>query len=535
MDFPLNRPGLHDSDLSRVFRYAPQETTVARFLAKDPALLLWPLKSPEDSRAWLKRDMPSIQEDSGIVLILARRAGENTSLFAQLDAGAATFGHAKADTYFKESFNEKNRSYSWPDGKALSTSSGKVRERHDKGGIRGGGRELRQVPFEREVFHEICQAFYVHSSISRAISRADVPLFSRADITITQDSPEGLEHPAIVYICRSANTWANDLALTVTYFPQSNLAFGILFGCTASIEKKVLNRLAETKEYGFHPLLLPGIFAELERERMVEVVESTIDRVEEAIFELDTGSSVTGSSRETSETGHPSGARYVRRTVWLNTTFLRTRLRIWKTQLHKMIEEIEQLSSDQSILAPGAYDKVFGYMEDQHAGQYNHSPVQRTDGLIRDRLRAIVEEFDEMIGDCSMRVDGMTIATQWSQGDTNVDIATAAGRDSSQMRSISLVTMIFLPGTFFATVFSMTFFNWNSENGVVVSGYVWIYFLITVVFTIMTLFLWWYFLVHRQMAARGVSSTSRPGVLERMKLSFRSLTDRSGSNKDLEE
>lgn len=218
---------------------------------------------------------------------------------------------------------------------------------------------------------------------------------------------------ATVYICRSANTWANDLALTVTYFPQSNLAFGILFGCTASIEKKVLNRLAETKEYGFHPLLLPGIFAELERERMVEVVESTIDRVEEAIFELDTGSSVTGSSRETSETGHPSGARYVRRTVWLNTTFLRTRLRIWKTQLHKMIEEIEQLSSDQSILAPGAYDKVFGYMEDQHAGQYNHSPVQRTDGLIRDRLRAIVEEFDEMIGDCSMRVDGMTIATQW--------------------------------------------------------------------------------------------------------------------------
>lgn len=80
----------------------------------------------------------------------------------------------------------------------------------------------------------------------------------------------------------------------------------------------------------------------------------------------------------------------------------------------------------------------------------------------------------------------------------------------------------------------MTFFNWNSENGVVVSGYVWIYFLITVIFTIMTLFLWWYFLVHRQMAARGVSPRSRPGVLERMKLSLRSLTGRLTSNKDLE-
>lgn len=45
MDFPLNRPGLHDSDLSRVFRYAPQETTVARFLAKDPVCVPFDLSN----------------------------------------------------------------------------------------------------------------------------------------------------------------------------------------------------------------------------------------------------------------------------------------------------------------------------------------------------------------------------------------------------------------------------------------------------------------------------------------------------------
>ena len=31
-----------------------------------------------------------------------------------------------------------------------------------------------------------------------------------------------------------------------------------------------------------------------------------------------------------------------------------------------------------------------------------------------------------------------------------MEIATASGEDSSQMRSIALVTMVFLPGTFFA-------------------------------------------------------------------------------------
>ncbi|RYP06561.1 hypothetical protein DL765_009439 [Monosporascus sp. GIB2] len=391
MDFPLDNAGLNDGDLNKVFRYAPGKTTVVRCLTTDPqSPLLWSLDFPDDYKTWLQRGVPSIQRDSGLVLILARRAGENASLFQELAAGAASFGQAEDDSDFKSSFNENDRSYSWPKGKAISAPPGQKRKRHEKGNLRGGGREVRQVPFEKSVFREICQAFFVHSSISRAISRADVPLFSRAEIRINQESFKWADHPAI------------------------------------------------------------GIFAELERERMVEVVESTIDEMEGAIFELDTGSGAKNTQRETSESGRSGGARYARRTVWLNTTFLRNRLQIWKTQLLKMIEHVDELSNYKSPFSLEAYG---GDLEDRacrRAVEKYHSSMHRTGCLIKDRLRAIVEEFDEMIDDCSMRVDGMTIATQWSQGDTNVDIAMAAGRDSSQMRSISLVTMIFLPGTFFA-------------------------------------------------------------------------------------
>ena len=61
----------------------------------------------------------------------------------------------------------------------------------------------------------------------------------------------------------------------------------------------------------------------------------------------------------------------------------------------------------------------------------------------------------------------------------------------------------------------MTFFNWNSdgENSVFVSSYIWIYFLITGVFTIATLFLWWYFLVYRRrMRARGPNLKEEQGA-----------------------
>jgi len=97
--------------------------------------------------------------------------------------------------------------------------------------------------------------------------------------------------------------------LTVTYFPQSRLAFGILFGCTAAIERKVLNRIFAGKDHRSHPLFLPGIFAELERERMKEVVGSSVAEIEGAIYELDTGAGL-----ESSSSGHP-GNRHARRTV----------------------------------------------------------------------------------------------------------------------------------------------------------------------------------------------------------------------------
>jgi len=35
MDWPLENAGLSDSDLTRVFRYAPSEATVLRLLATD--------------------------------------------------------------------------------------------------------------------------------------------------------------------------------------------------------------------------------------------------------------------------------------------------------------------------------------------------------------------------------------------------------------------------------------------------------------------------------------------------------------------
>ncbi|KAK3378009.1 hypothetical protein B0H63DRAFT_525268 [Podospora didyma] len=367
---------------------------------------------------------------------------------------------------------------------------------------------------------------------------------------------------AIIYNCRTSNAWPEDLALTVTHFPEERVTFAILFGCSEKTERNVIARLKRAGQDAAHPMLLPGIVAELERSRQMEIVEKMIDNVEGEIFQLDT--------RHVSSWRHSDSDRVRRnrkkRVAWLNTTYARNALTSWKTQLSKMAGQVDEYTA--------LVDQILGYsMEDLKKCASSRSPKSSVEdpmlleGLeatstvdedvesrkelaakesfqddepelsaheqrpkwgevlqaeikhrqetlkvgmsLKDRLVAICDEYEDRVRDCTMRVEGMAMTTQWSHGETNVEIATATGQDSSQMRSIALVTMIFLPGTFFASIFSMSFFNWSpsgasgdQERQPFVSQYIWIYVSVTALFTLATLTLFWYFIIHRPKRAR---------------------------------
>lgn len=61
----------------------------------------------------------------------------------------------------------------------------------------------------------------------------------------------------------------------------------------------------------------------------------------------------------------------------------------------------------------------------------------------------------------------------------------------ADMRVIAVVTLLFLPGTFVATLFSASFWDFSPKNnGPVVSNWVWIYWLVTVGLTVAVLGVW---------------------------------------------
>lgn len=53
------------------------------------------------------------------------------------------------------------------------------------------------------------------------------------------------------------------------------------------------------------------------------------------------------------------------------------------------------------------------------------------------------------------------------------------------------------------TVFSMTFFDWSGDGKSQVSSYLWIYIVVTVFFTAITIGMWYFFVIYRRSALKG--------------------------------
>ncbi|KAF2120362.1 hypothetical protein BDV96DRAFT_567110 [Lophiotrema nucula] len=535
MNWARDDTGLNEEDLGKVFRYAPRDTTVVRILRSNSwEARIDVLDNAKQWREWTEDSLPrSTDDDSGLILLLAKRKSEHSLSGVQ-------------DLTPEEWLSEMNNNRPPRSGMVRSDTLSRLGEKcHDAktldtNPMSDGQRGLRTLPFSRDTFEMVAQSFYVHGSIARVVSRADVPTFTHEKVNMTQ--------PAYIYNCRSSNAWPMDLALTSTHFPRKRLTFAILFGCSFSTEVEVITRLRHVQSEAGHPLLVPGIFVELERARHVRLVEEMGNETEAVIFDLES----TSHNLEGSQGAMAEQRNRDKRTAYLDLAYLRNALVSWNRQLTKMIrhcqnildgnsrnsvdmnrqrtsarcrlEETDTSSEDESFQRPTrshSWKNIDNTQEARKSSELIHDVGYK----INSRLLLIRDEYDDKIRECTMRVDGMAMATQWALGEINVDIALATNRDSRHMRSIALVTMIFLPGTFFASMFSMTFFNWSNEPGSpMVSTYLWIYVLITVVFTALTIGLWYYIVIFRPSRQRIMADEEDPerqnnevGISDRLK------------------
>ena len=74
--------------------------------------------------------------------------------------------------------------------------------------------------------------------------------------------------------------------------------------------------------------------------------------------------------------------------------------------------------------------------------------------------------------------------------EASVNLARESKRDSSSMKTIAVVTMAFLPGTFYAALFALPSLRWNEEQ--VVGDNFWVYWAFTLPSTLLVFIMWLY-------------------------------------------
>ena len=80
---------------------------------------------------------------------------------------------------------------------------------------------------------------------------------------------------------------------------------------------------------------------------------------------------------------------------------------------------------------------------------------------------------------------------------TSIDIAEASKtiaeetkKDGYSMKTLAVVTMLFLPATSVSSILAMPLFHWDGNESVV-SPRLWVYFVLSITLTALTVGLWW--------------------------------------------
>ncbi|OTA91443.1 hypothetical protein M434DRAFT_76283 [Hypoxylon sp. CO27-5] len=139
-----------------------------------------------------------------------------------------------------------------------------------------------------------------------------------------------------------------------------------------------------------------------------------------------------------------------------------------------------------------------------------HMNFTRLSGSILETSRIQAEEYlvfqIQMIKSLGRRAQA---TSERLDGEIHLAYNILASTDNQIMKSVALLTMIFLPATFIATLFSTTFFSF-AEDGWLASNAFWIYWVVVIPLTIAVVLVWRFWLgASRSIRSKLVLHTSK--------------------------
>ncbi|KAI0544713.1 hypothetical protein F4679DRAFT_514053 [Xylaria curta] len=346
-----------------------------------------------------------------------------------------------------------------------------------------GDTKATSLPYGEQTFRTACEQLFQHRSVAQAIRRISTATFSSRTTAPWKAKPEW--GPAVVYNCKSDTeslATGDDTILSVTHFPKKPMIFAVFYGCTKEARDFIGGWFTHIKASAFDPLLLPMMHSELERRRLRNKLDTKGGYLRKRIIDMENRlrEEHPRESAQSSNSEKDSANRNITQReceavkVWVEVSALKNGLESLKTGLNAILENSKK-PLENTILG-------------DDGDEQNDKIRKHTSENIQTRLNDMIVEIESVVRRTSGHLVGMSLATQTESNYltrkdawATISIAVESKKDSSHMRLFAFLGMIFLPGTFFATLFSMGFFNWiPNESNQMISPWIGLYFGVTI-------------------------------------------------------
>jgi hypothetical protein len=369
--------------------------------------------------------------------------------------------------------------------------------------------EILPLPISCSTYKTVCTEWKLPTELLRM-------MLSTLPLTVSFDSTDADGCPVTGLILRGARSRDWNFCLGLVHNPAKRTTCGILNGMQQREVEELLRCLKQSTQHIRDPMLLPVFLLELKVHFFALLLEKRAIGIEE--IEYSTGmrhgfstdprrnmligkernppakpldfdpitqklTGVTGTLSFCDMTFESSGHAL--------DVLLRVKKKLDANQAGQNLANTETETETRTALS-----RRMDYLGELIIGSQAHC------GVLSARTTAQVQTVYSMIGqrdaDASKEIAATSLFHNEAMKEIAEDsrqIAILTRRDSVDMRIIAAVTLVFLPGTFMATMFGSGFFRFFPQDSSkrVVSGWIWLYFVLTVAVTAAVLMFWWYF------------------------------------------
>lgn len=169
-----------------------------------------------------------------------------------------------------------------------------------------------------------------------------------------------------------------------------------MYGCTEGDMDTVDDWLACNEVSAFHPLVLPMIFAELERKRLLRAFENSESDLKQRILNMENRLRVEDSENKKSKTKTTTTRDYeaIRHRLAMNS--LSNGLEAFRTQLSDMREHLQ----------------VGKFQEFNYGNARRKKANKKCGAVIDSRLKTILTEFEGRLRKCAGLLENMNTSIQ---------------------------------------------------------------------------------------------------------------------------